>query len=71
MVLAEHKLKNKPSTNKNVISEVDIKNIINFLKSYASQVAIPLQGRLPQFRTYDKVVKLPSCDTKAAVYVNF
>lgn len=71
LTLREHKLTNKPSTNKNVISEVDIQNIVSFLKAYASQVAIPLPGRLPQFRNYEKVVKLPSCDTKAEVHRKF
>lgn len=63
-----HKLTNKASTNKDVITEVDKQNIVAFLKSYASRVAIPL---LSQFRNYEKVVKWTSCNTKAAMYRKF
>lgn len=71
LALREHKSKNKLSTRENVITALDIENIVKFLKTYASKVAIPLPGRLPQFRNFKKVLKLPSSDTKMEVYRKF
>lgn len=71
LILREHKSKNKLSTRNNVVSAVDIENIVQFLKTYTSKVAIPLPGRLLQFRNFEKVMKLPSCDTKSAMYRKF
>lgn len=67
----QHQLTGKASTNKNAITSQDIEKIVNFIKSYANKVAIPLQGRLPNARNFDKVVKLPACDTQVSVYRKF
>lgn len=66
-----HKLIGKASTNKNAIKPLDIERIVTFIKNYANKVAIPLPGRLPQVLNFEKVVKLPSCDTKMLVYRKF
>lgn len=68
LALREHKLKNKLSPRENVLSPEDIENVVKFLKTYSSKFAIPLPGRLPQCRNFDKIVKLPSADSRAEMY---
>lgn len=71
ILLREHKALNKLSTRNDVLTVRDIENVVHFIKAYASKVGIPLLVRLPQFRLFDKVIKLPSSDTKAEVYRKF
>lgn len=68
LVLREHKLKNKSSARENVLSSYYIETVVKFLKTYASKFAIPLPGRLPQCRNFEKVVKLPFSDSKIEMY---
>lgn len=62
-----HKSSGKASNRKNVVQASDIQNIVKFINTYAEKVAVPLPGRMPQFRDY-KVMKLPSTDTKSSIY---
>lgn len=41
--------------------------VVNFIENYAEKNAIPLPGRMPNFRDY-RVMKLPSSDTKSSVH---
>lgn len=66
--MREHKSKDQLSTRPNVLTVTDVENVLEFLKTYASKVAIPLPGRVPQFRNFEKVVTLPSLDTKTEMY---
>lgn len=54
LALREHKSKHKLSMRENVLTALDLENVVKFLKCYASKVAIPLPGRLPQFRKFCK-----------------
>lgn len=69
--LREHKALNKVQIRNNVLTNCDIQNVVNFIRAYASKVGILLPGRLPQFRKFDKVVKLPSSDTKSVIFREF
>ena len=62
-----HKSFQKVSTRSNVVREDEIRNVITLITTLAEKTALPLPGRLPQFRDF-KVMKLPSSDTKSSVY---
>ena len=63
----QHKLTYQVPHQKNVLSADDINTIVRFITKSDDSVAIPLLGRMPQFRDF-KVMKLPSCENKTAVY---
>lgn len=67
----KHKYFGKFSRRSDVITSNDIETVVKFITGYAKKVAIPLPGRLPQFRDYAKVMKLPSSDTKISMYQNY
>lgn len=71
LVSRKHKLTGKASTIKNSLTPEDLQNVVTFIKAYAEKVSIPLPNHLPQFRNFDKIVKLPSCDTKLVIYRKF
>lgn len=67
----KHGLSGKPSKRKSrVLSVESVTRIVEFIKNFAEKFAIPLPGRMPNFRDY-KVMKLPSSETKSAVYRRF
>lgn len=61
-----HKSTQKVPKRSNVISEDMIKNVTTFITTLAEKTALPLPGRLPEFRDF-KVMKLPSSETKYSV----
>ena len=65
-----HKSFQKLPRRSNIIPEIEIKNIKTFITTLAEKTALPLPGRLPQFRDY-KVMKLPSSETKSSVYEKY
>lgn len=60
----------KTPNRSNVLSVTEIQKIVDFIRTFAERVAVPLPGRLPQFRDY-KVMKLPSVETKRSVYKRY
>lgn len=62
-----HGLKNVIPKCKSDYTKEHRESVVQFIKNYADQHAIPLPGRLPQCKNY-KVMKLPSCDTKISIY---
>lgn len=62
-----HKLTNKACTNPAAFTKADIEKVIKFIQCTADALAIPLPGRLPQFKDY-RVMKLPSSETKSSIY---
>lgn len=67
----KHKSKGKVSKRKSrVLSVESITRIVQFIKNFAEKFAIPLPGRMPNYRDC-KVLLLPSSETKSAVYRRF
>lgn len=67
VVMRIHASKNKPCTNPAALHPEEITKVVDFIKSTADQLAIPLPGRMPRFKDY-KVMKLPSSETKSSLY---
>lgn len=62
-----HGLTNKIPKCKSKYTKELRESVVQFIKNYADHHAIPLPGRLPQFKNF-KVMKLPTSDTKISVY---
>lgn len=62
-----HGKTNKASSNPLAMRQDEISKIIEFIKSVADRLAVPLPGRLPKFKDYS-VMKLPSSETKSSIY---
>lgn len=67
VVVRSHSSKNKQCTNPIALLPSEITSIVEFIKSTADRLAIPLPGRLPQFKDF-RVMKLPSSETKSTIY---
>lgn len=63
----KHGSSNKPSSNPTSIQPEEITKVVEFIKSVADRIALPLPGRLPKFKDY-KIMKLPSNETKSSIY---
>lgn len=67
----KHGLSGKPSKRKShVLSADSITRIVEYIKNVAEKFAVPLPGRMPNFKDY-KLMKLPSSETKSAIYRRF
>nr|XP_022908321.1 uncharacterized protein LOC111419695 isoform X2 [Onthophagus taurus] len=62
-----HGLANKECTNPKSFKPADIQKVVKFIEYTADLLAVPLPGRLPQFKDY-RVMKLPSNETKSSIY---
>jgi hypothetical protein len=66
-----HKLSGKPPTvHRKLYLESDEQKVVDFINAYAAKHAMPLPGRLPNFKNF-QIIKLPSCDTKSSVYKKY
>lgn len=61
--LREHKSKGKIPKNINELSADDVARVVCFIKQYAEKYALPLPGRVANFKNY-RVVLLPSIMSK-------
>lgn len=67
LIVREHGLANKSSTNTKSFTPAEIEKAVKFIEYTADLLALPLPGRLPKFKDY-RVMKLPSSETKSSVY---
>lgn len=67
----KHELSGKSSKRQSrVLSPESLTRIIQFIQKFAEKFAIPLPGRMPNYKDC-KVMLLPSSETKSAVYRRF
>jgi len=63
-----HKSAGKSAARENVLSKEDVEDIVNFIKKYTDKYGLPLPGRIPSCKNFEKAIKLSSADTKSVVY---